>query len=100
MSEAVRSFRLGDRAKVHRHEQVEVRVPTARAAGYVWSVDLPAGVRQIDRTEAPARGFGGQVEAVYRLACERPGIFRITFTQGRPWENTGVPEVLVLECDR
>lgn len=99
MTEAVRSLRPGDHAKVRPHEKVEVRVLTALAAGYILSIDLPRGVRLIEQIETPPKSFGGQAEIIYLLECEQIGVFRITFTQRRPWTNVEDATVLILDCD-
>jgi hypothetical protein len=75
-----------------------VVAPPAETAGYLSSVDIPAGVEQVDERREQNEGFGAQAKVTKYFRCLTAGEHRIEFVERRPWEKLERRTMLIVMC--
>ena len=81
-------------------QPVELPISAGPPTGYVWTLDLPDGVRQIEdapgKTVKPGEHLGASVSGNFRIVAPS-GHYRITARLARPWEQSEPIRSVVIE---
>lgn len=70
------------------HTPFVLEVDANPTTGYVWEIELPAGIELITRELHPSKtgAAGARGKEVFTLRATRPGRHVVTLKLGRPWE--------------
>ncbi|MGI4756029.1 MAG: protease inhibitor I42 family protein [Janthinobacterium lividum] len=79
---------------------VELPLAAGPPTGYVWTLDLPSGVRQIEDAPGnavkPEEHLGSSTGGTFRVVAES-GHYRITARLARPWDKSDPIRSVVID---
>lgn len=75
-------------------QPVALPIGPGPATGYTWTLNMPAGLQQLDNAAGPevpaANQLGGAVAGAMRVVAASPGDYTIEGRLARPWDPEDV----------